>query len=174
MIKPWEIHGNSVPTLTVDSQGHALHVFINGQLSGTTPISIVMYIELRFKFVLWICYWIVRNLYANSSGSAFGNPENKNVKFTGNANLHAGINKISLLSVAVGLQVSRFNSNFILSSSIELHESKYDNSFWSKNNGPHFELWKTGVLGPVVLHGVDRGSRDISRQKWSYKVYFVR
>ncbi|CAI9294733.1 unnamed protein product [Lactuca saligna] len=108
VIKPWEIHGNIVPTLTVDSQGHAVHVFINGQLSG----------------------------------SAFGNPENKNVKFTGNANLHAGINKISLLSVAVGLQ----------------------------NNGPHFELWKTGVLGPVVLHGVDRGSRDISRQKWSYQV----
>ncbi|KAI3753326.1 hypothetical protein L2E82_25377 [Cichorium intybus] len=108
MINPWEIHGKSVPTLSVQSEGHLLHVFINGQLAG----------------------------------SAFGNSETRKVTFTGNANLHAGMNKISLLSVAVGLQ----------------------------NNGPHFELWKTGVLGPVVLHGVDRGSREISRQKWSYQV----
>ncbi|KVI10712.1 Galactose-binding domain-like protein, partial [Cynara cardunculus var. scolymus] len=65
-----------------------------------------------------------------------------NTQFTGNPHLHAGMNKISLLSVAVGLQ----------------------------NNGPHFELWKTGVLGPVVLNGLGHGSRDMSPQKWSYQV----
>lgn len=42
----------------------------------------------------------------NSSGSAYGNEESRKVRFTGNANLRAGMNKISLLSVAVGLQVS--------------------------------------------------------------------
>lgn len=40
-----------------------------------------------------------------------------------------------------------------------------------KNNvGLHFETWNTGVLGPVVLHGIDRGSRDLTWQKWSYQV----
>ncbi|KAJ0763105.1 putative beta-galactosidase [Helianthus annuus] len=79
-----------------------------------------------------------------TTGSAFGNGENKKIKFTGNANLRAGMNKIQLLSVTVGLQ----------------------------NNGPRFELSKTGVLGPVMLHGVGRGSRDITHQKWSYQVCF--
>ncbi|KAJ0591245.1 putative beta-galactosidase [Helianthus annuus] len=106
VINPSELHG--VPSLTVESEGHALHVFVNGKLAG----------------------------------SAFGNGENKKIKFTGNANLQAGMNKIQLLSVTVGLQ----------------------------NNGPRFELSKTGVLGPVVLHGVGRGSRDITHQKWSYQV----
>lgn len=46
------------------------------------------------------------DLYMNISGSAFGGPESRKVKVTGNANLRAGMNKISLLSVAVGLQVS--------------------------------------------------------------------
>lgn len=39
-----------------------------------------------------------------------------------------------------------------------------------KNIGPHFETWDTGVLGPVVLHGLDEGQRDLTWQKWSYKV----
>ncbi|KAJ9561132.1 hypothetical protein OSB04_006292 [Centaurea solstitialis] len=108
VINPSELHRGIVPTLTVESEGHALHVYVNGQLSG----------------------------------SVYGNGENKNVKFTGQAHVHAGMNKISLLSVAVGLQ----------------------------NNGPHFELWKTGVLGPVVLNGLGHGSWDLSRQKWSYQV----
>lgn len=108
MINPSELHRGSAPSLSVESEGHALHVYVNNQLIG----------------------------------SAFGGPESRKVKVTGNANLRAGMNKISLLSVAVGLQ----------------------------NNGPHFELWKTGVLGPVVLHGVGKGSWDISRQKWSYQI----
>ncbi|XP_076956323.1 beta-galactosidase 5-like isoform X2 [Bidens hawaiensis] len=108
VINPSDFHRNTVPTLSVESEGHVLHVFVNGALAG----------------------------------SAFGNQDNRKVTFSGNANLRAGMNKIQLLSVAVGLQ----------------------------NNGPRFEQWKTGVFGPVVLHGVGRGSWDLSRQKWSYQV----
>ncbi|XP_047337584.1 beta-galactosidase-like [Impatiens glandulifera] len=96
------------PVLTVLSAGHALHVFINGQLSGT----------------------------------AYGSLENPKLTFSKGVNLRAGVNKIALLSIAVGLQ----------------------------NIGPHFETWNTGVLGPVSLDGLNRGRRDLTWQKWSYKV----
>ncbi|PQM35742.1 beta-galactosidase 3 [Prunus yedoensis var. nudiflora] len=102
------LHEGQHPSLTVQSAGDAMHVFINDQLSG----------------------------------SAYGTREYRRFIFTGNVNLHAGLNKISLLSIAVGLA----------------------------NNGPHFETRSTGVLGPVVLHGLDQGKRDLSWQKWSYKV----
>ncbi|WMV13106.1 hypothetical protein MTR67_006491 [Solanum verrucosum] len=102
------LHQGQHLTLTVQSAGHALHVYINGRLSG----------------------------------SVYGNRENRRVTFTGGVNLHAGINRISLLSVAVGLP----------------------------NNGAHYETWSAGVLGPVVLHGLDKGQRDLSWQKWSYQV----
>lgn len=39
-----------------------------------------------------------------------------------------------------------------------------------KNIGGHFETWKTGVSGPVVLHGLDQGKWDLSWQKWTYQV----
>lgn len=39
-----------------------------------------------------------------------------------------------------------------------------------KNNGARYETWSAGVLGPVVLHGLDKGQRDLSWQKWSYQV----
>lgn len=91
----------------MQSAGHALHVFINGQLSG----------------------------------SAFGTRVSRKFTYNGNVNLQAGTNKIALLSVAVGLP----------------------------NNGPHFETWNTGVLGPVVLNGLDQGKMDLSWQKWSYQ-----
>ncbi|XP_021889259.1 beta-galactosidase 3-like [Carica papaya] len=96
------------PTLTVESAGHAVHVFVNGKFSG----------------------------------SAFGSRVNRRFTFTGDINLDAGRNMISLLSVAVGLP----------------------------NIGPHFETWNTGVLGPVVLHGVNAGPTDLSWQNWSYKI----
>ncbi|KAH9696365.1 Beta-galactosidase 3 [Citrus sinensis] len=102
------LHGGERPTLSVQSRGHALHVFVNGQLTG----------------------------------SASGTRTYKRFTFRGNVNLHAGVNTISLLSIAVGLP----------------------------NNGPHFESYKTGVLGPVVLHGIDEGKRDLSWHKWSYKI----
>ncbi|KAL5705608.1 Beta-galactosidase 3 [Ranunculus cassubicifolius] len=102
------LHGGKWPTLFVQSSGHAMHVFINGQMSG----------------------------------SAYGTRENRRFSFSGNVNLHAGTNKIALLSVAVGLP----------------------------NIGTHFEDWSTGILGPVVLHGLNQGKLDLSWQRWSYQV----
>ncbi|KAK8602320.1 hypothetical protein V6N12_052131 [Hibiscus sabdariffa] len=96
------------PLLTIWSAGHALHVFINGQLSGTV----------------------------------YGGLENPKLTFSNNVKLSPGINKISLLSVAVGLP----------------------------NVGTHFETWNAGVLGPVTLNGLNEGTRNISNQKWSYKI----
>ncbi|OIW17176.1 hypothetical protein TanjilG_18131 [Lupinus angustifolius] len=96
------------PVLTVLSAGHALHVFVNGQLSGT----------------------------------AYGSLGSPKLTFSESVNLRAGINKISLLSVAVGLP----------------------------NVGPHFERWNAGVLGPITLNGLNEGRRDLTWQKWSYKV----
>ena len=96
------------PLLTVMSAGHALHVFINGQFSGTV----------------------------------YGGLDNPKLKYSQNVKLRLGINKISLLSVAVGLP----------------------------NVGIHFERWNTGVLGPITLQGLNDGTRDLTKQKWSYKV----
>ncbi|KAL5999502.1 Beta-galactosidase 3 [Asimina triloba] len=102
------LRGGELPTLIVQSAGHALHVFINGQLSG----------------------------------SSYGSRENRRVLHTSKINLHAGTNRIALLSVAMGLP----------------------------NVGTHFETWNTGILGPVALHGLNEGKRDLSWQKWSYQV----
>ncbi|NP_001265904.1 beta-galactosidase 5-like precursor [Cicer arietinum] len=76
------------------------------------------------------------------SGSAFGTREQRSCTFNGPINLHAGTNKIALLSVAVGLP----------------------------NGGIHFESWKTGITGPILLHGLDHGQKDLTWQKWSYQV----
>lgn len=96
------------PLLTIWSAGHALQVFINGQLSGTV----------------------------------YGSLENPKLTFSKNVKLRAGVNKISLLSTSVGLP----------------------------NVGTHFEKWNAGVLGPVTLKGLNEGTRDISKQKWTYKI----
>ncbi|KAL7100114.1 hypothetical protein ACP275_09G127500 [Erythranthe tilingii] len=100
--------GGKLPSLTVLSAGHALHVFINGQISGT----------------------------------AYGSLENPRLTFNEAVNLRAGVNQISLLSIAVGLP----------------------------NIGPHFETWNAGILGPVSVSGLNEGKRDLTWQKWSYKV----
>ncbi|XP_077212588.1 beta-galactosidase-like isoform X1 [Tasmannia lanceolata] len=102
------LKNGNYPVLSVLSAGHALHVFINGELSG----------------------------------SVYGSLENPRLTFTGNVKLMAGSNKISLLSIAVGLP----------------------------NVGTHFETWNAGVLGPVMLNGLNEGRRDLSWQKWSYKI----
>ncbi|EPS69033.1 beta-galactosidase, partial [Genlisea aurea] len=102
------LQGGQMPTLSVQSDGHVLHVFINGQLSG----------------------------------SAYGSHQNRRFTFSRAVNLRSGINSIALLSAAVGLP----------------------------NDGRHFEEIGMGVVGPVTLHGLDSGSRDLSAQKWSYKV----
>ncbi|KAF7837990.1 beta-galactosidase-like isoform X1 [Senna tora] len=105
------IKNGQSPILTVMSAGHTLHVFINGQLSGTV----------------------------------YGSLENPKLTFSQGVELRVGNNKISLLSVAVGLP----------------------------NVGVHFETWNAGVLGPVTLKGLNEGTRDLSRQKWSYKVCYL-
>ncbi|WJX61021.1 Beta-galactosidase 3 [Trifolium repens] len=102
------LHGGKRPSLIVQSTGHAVHVFINGQLSG----------------------------------SAYGTREDRRFRYTGDVNLHAGTNTIALLSVAVGLP----------------------------NVGGHFETWSTGILGPVVIHGLGQGKLDLSWRKWTYQV----
>lgn len=76
------------------------------------------------------------------SGSAFGTREDRSFTFNGPIDLRAGTNKIALLSVAVGLP----------------------------NGGIHFESWKSGITGPVLLHGLDHGQKDLTGQKWSYQV----
>ncbi|CAL5383523.1 unnamed protein product [Camellia sinensis] len=102
------LRGGQKPTLIVHSRGHAVHVFINGQFSG----------------------------------SAHGTREAMRFTFTGPVNLQAGMNRIGLLSMAVGLP----------------------------NNGVHYEMWNAGILGPVSLNGLNQGKRDLSWQKWTYKV----
>jgi len=41
---------------------------------------------------------------------------------------------------------------------------------YMQNIGPHFETWNAGVLGPISLNGLNEGRRDLTWQKWSYKV----
>ncbi|EOA18550.1 hypothetical protein CARUB_v10007108mg [Capsella rubella] len=96
------------PLLTIGSAGHALHVYVNGQLAGT----------------------------------AYGSLEQPKLTFSQNIKLHAGVNKLALLSTAAGLP----------------------------NVGLHYETWNTGVLGPVTLKGVNSGTWDMSKWKWSYKI----
>ncbi|KAI7980900.1 hypothetical protein LOK49_Contig94G00005, partial [Camellia lanceoleosa] len=109
-IQPGEgfLKNEQYPTLTIMSTGHALHVFINGQLSRTV----------------------------------FGSLENPKLTYSSTVKLRAGINRISLLSVAVGLS----------------------------NVGVHYDTWNTGVLGPITLKGLNEGTRDLTKQQWSYKV----
>jgi beta-galactosidase len=42
--------------------------------------------------------------------------------------------------------------------------------FDHQNVGLHFETWNAGVLGPVTLRGVNSGTWDMSKWKWSYKI----
>ncbi|KEH36209.1 putative beta-galactosidase [Medicago truncatula] len=102
------LRGGHKPNINVQSAGHAVHVFVNGQFLG----------------------------------SAFGTRKQRSCTFNGLVNLHAGANKIALLSVTVGLP----------------------------NVGRHYETWETGITGPVVLHGLDHGPKDLSHNKWSYQV----
>ncbi|KAI7980050.1 hypothetical protein LOK49_Contig207G00003 [Camellia lanceoleosa] len=38
------------------------------------------------------------------------------------------------------------------------------------NVGVHYDTWNTGVLGPITLKGLNEGTRDLTKQQWSYKV----
>ncbi|KAF7115198.1 hypothetical protein RHSIM_RhsimUnG0061700 [Rhododendron simsii] len=68
--------------------------------------------------------------------------ENPKLTFSNNVKLRAGINKISLLSVVIGLL----------------------------NVGVHYATLNTAVLGPVTLEGHNERTRDLTNQMWSYKV----
>ncbi|CAI9272316.1 unnamed protein product [Lactuca saligna] len=102
------LYNGEHPRLLVESSGHALHVFINGKLSG----------------------------------SIFGTREDRRISYRAKIRLLSGRNKIALLSVAMGLS----------------------------NIGGHYESWETGVLGPVVLYGLDHGKLDLTHTKWSYRI----
>ncbi|CAI9100577.1 OLC1v1037707C2 [Oldenlandia corymbosa var. corymbosa] len=89
----------------------------------------------------------VMHVFVNGGlwGTAYGTLESPNFKFptfSKNVKLNAGVNKIAILSVAVGLA----------------------------NVGTHFERYNTGVLGPVTLDGFNAGTRDLTKQNWNYKV----
>ncbi|KAF6168105.1 hypothetical protein GIB67_011490 [Kingdonia uniflora] len=99
------LNGGKWPTLSVESKGHAMHIFINGQLSG----------------------------------SAHGTRQNRRFTFTGKNNLCAGTNRIAL-------------------------------SVLQWDCRAHCETWNAGVLGPVVIYGIDQGHRDLTWQRWSYQV----
>lgn len=93
------LHGGELPTLIIQSTGHAVHIFINGQLSGMS-LSTVWPINFheRVSDMQNLIYWI--------PGSAFGTRQNRRFTYKGKINLHSGTNRIALLSVAVGLPVS--------------------------------------------------------------------
>ncbi|KAG0493896.1 hypothetical protein HPP92_004890 [Vanilla planifolia] len=76
------------------------------------------------------------------AGNAYGGVDDPRLTYTGNLKMWAGSNKISILSVAVGLP----------------------------NVGNHFETWNAGILGPVTLSGLNEGKRDLSHQQWTYQV----
>ncbi|KAH6828577.1 beta galactosidase 1 [Perilla frutescens var. hirtella] len=75
------------------------------------------------------------------AGTVYGGLENPKLTYSSSVNMRAGVNKISLLSVSVGLP----------------------------NVGLHYESYNEGVLGPVTLKGLNEGTRDLTKQRWSYK-----
>ncbi|EEF48063.1 beta-galactosidase [Ricinus communis] len=76
------------------------------------------------------------------AGSAYGSLENPKLTFSQNVKLVGGVNKIALLSATVGLA----------------------------NVGVHYDTWNVGVLGPVTLQGLNQGTLDMTKWKWSYKI----
>ncbi|KAK3439008.1 hypothetical protein EUGRSUZ_C03662 [Eucalyptus grandis] len=76
------------------------------------------------------------------AGSVYGGQENPKLTYSDKVKLTAGINKVSVLSVAVGLP----------------------------NIGLHYETWNAGVLGPITLEGMNSGKWDLTKWKWSSKV----
>lgn len=107
------------------------------------------------------------------TGTVYAGLENPKLTFSDNVKLRAGINKISLLSVSVGLPVSSLS--FYLKLFLGFNDARagfflYNFVDQFQNVGLHFETWNAGVLGPVTLKGLNEGTRDLTNQKWSYKV----
>lgn len=108
----------------------------------------------------------------------YGGLDNPKLTYSGKVNLRAGVNKISLLSVSVGLPVSGTSFSYSLShiNVATLSETRGLTTLvlclTSQNVGVHYERWNEGVLGPVTLKGLNAGTRDLTKQRWSYKVRY--
>lgn len=111
----------------------------------------------------------------SSTGTVYGGLANPKLTFSDKIKLRAGINKLALLSVAVGLPVSSHTLlewlccliyHFSIAGEFDPSSLFYE----YQNVGTHFETWNTGVLGPVTLKGLNSGTWDMSKWKWSYKV----
>lgn len=122
------LRGGKKPTLNVDSAGHALHVFINGQFLG-------IFVDLLSDWNFDICFL---SHMIKFTGSAFGTRKDRGFTFMGPVNLHAGTNHIALVSVAVGLPVSCYFTIFN-----SMHVELSDTNLWS--------CWR--MLDCILRHG---------------------
>ncbi|KAG5595644.1 hypothetical protein H5410_036876 [Solanum commersonii] len=111
-------------------------------------------------YVCWSC--LARAVY--------GGLENPKLTYSGNVKLRAGINKISMLSVPVGLPVSFLHPVSLFSRISNCNSTSYVILSPIQNVGLHFETWNAGVLGPIRLSGLNEGTRDLTKQRWAYKV----
>lgn len=95
----------------MESLGHVLHVFTNGQPSGYLS-STSYHLHSLVGNILFFNFLIDRVLLDILSGSGFGNNDNAKVKLEKIISLVPGKNTIDLLSVTVGLQVFHFIDEF--------------------------------------------------------------
>lgn len=94
------LRGGMLPVLLVQSAGHALHVFINGQLSGAIQLTAFK----QLKSLTQCINYVFVDAFS-ITGTAYGSLEKPHLTFRAGINLKAGANKIALLSITVGLQV---------------------------------------------------------------------
>lgn len=108
-------------------------------------------------------------------GSAYGSRKDRKITYHGDITLRAGSNKIALLSVAMGLPVSGSLMTLICFIKLIIFGWSFGAELfwpfvWCQNIGVHYELWSTGVVGPVVIRGMNDDRRDLTWQTWSYQV----
>ncbi|KAK4351933.1 hypothetical protein RND71_027451 [Anisodus tanguticus] len=138
------LRGGQKPTLSVHSSGHAVHVFVNGKLSGSTYGTRK---NTRFTFTGPVDLQAGANRIELLS-IAVGLPVSSHLCYN--------IAYLPLLLYAAALIV--FRTQLTLDTRIVL-----------KNIGLHYEEWNTGILGPVVLQGLHQGHKDLSWQNWTYR-----
>lgn len=117
--------------------------------------------------------YVYSSVSYHNAGTVYGGLDNPKLTFSDSVKLRVGINKVSLLSVSVGLPVSSLTWILFFTTLLTAERYAYDVSIYInmyQNVGVHFETWNAGVLGPVTLKGLNEGTRDLSKQKWSYKV----
>ncbi|KAL3614665.1 Beta-galactosidase 3 [Castilleja foliolosa] len=149
VISPWEVNTED-GTASDDSSTFTKEGLID-QLNATGDSSDYLWYKTTVnmdsrEFPTLIVQSYGHALYVHVNGvlvgSVFGTPENRKCTFKKTIKLQAGLNKIALLSVAVGLP----------------------------NIGKNFELTSIGVLGPVALEGLSQGKWDLARETWTYQV----